>query len=176
MSVLREELNMESIWEAEAGGTDYVTSFYCLPSGMTRYMHMLEHRYSHMHAMFRKRTTCTCVTSDDQLHVPVFCHQVVYESCNQHLAEISSNTETEATSKGHEMLRTTGDLNLVLRKQNPDSQRLVKTQNTRHMFNFWSRMHACICRLASQLTSRSRFYYYGLPPFFIPTCSLSEEQ
>lgn len=149
MSVLREELNMESIWEAEAGGTDYVTSFYCLPSGMTRYMHMLEHRYSHMHAMFRKRTTCTCVTSDDQLHVPVFCHQVVYESCNQHLAEISSNTETEATSKGHEMLRTTGDLNLVLRKQNPDSQRLVKTQNTRHMFNFWSRMHACICRLAS---------------------------
>uniref|UniRef100_A0A0E0GB78 Uncharacterized protein n=1 Tax=Oryza nivara TaxID=4536 RepID=A0A0E0GB78_ORYNI len=49
MSVLREELNMESIWEAEAG-------------------------------------------------------------------------ETEATSKGHEMLRTTGDLNLVLRKQNPDSQ------------------------------------------------------
>uniref|UniRef100_A0A0E0K3J3 Uncharacterized protein n=1 Tax=Oryza punctata TaxID=4537 RepID=A0A0E0K3J3_ORYPU len=32
--------------------------------------------------------------------------------------------ETEAASEGHEMLRTTGDLNLVLRKQNPDCQRL----------------------------------------------------
>lgn len=37
MSVLREELNVKAIWEAQSRGTDYVPTFYCPPSEMPKF-------------------------------------------------------------------------------------------------------------------------------------------
>lgn len=46
--------------------------------------------------------------------VPVFCNQAVDECCHQDPAKISPNAKPEATSKRHEMFRSTGDFRFAL--------------------------------------------------------------
>jgi hypothetical protein len=41
-SVLREELNMITVWKTEAWGTHDVPSFYCLPTATTKFFLKLQ--------------------------------------------------------------------------------------------------------------------------------------
>jgi hypothetical protein len=51
--------------------------------------------------------------------LPVFCNQTVDEGRHQDPAEIGPNAEPKATSKCHEMLRSSGDFRLVLFREQP---------------------------------------------------------
>ena len=42
------------------------------------------------------------------------------EGCHQDLAEVCSDAEPETSTKGHEMLRSSGDFHLALLKRMPD--------------------------------------------------------
>lgn len=70
MSVLREELNVKAIWEAQSWGTHYVASFYRLPSEMTKFK-VRKGRF-HLHSSYSETmsicdcvqgTNCTCILS-----------------------------------------------------------------------------------------------------------------
>lgn len=114
MSVLREELNVKAIWEAQPWGTHYVTSFYRLPSEMTKFK-VREGRF-HLHSSYSE-TVSICDHVYKGLTAPVFCHQAVDEGRHQDLAEVGSDAEPETPTERHEMLCSTGDFRLILQSK-----------------------------------------------------------
>uniref|UniRef100_A0A8R7UX90 Uncharacterized protein n=1 Tax=Triticum urartu TaxID=4572 RepID=A0A8R7UX90_TRIUA len=75
MSVLREELNVKAIWEAQSWGTHYVTSFYRLPSEMTKLKAVDEGRHQDLAE----------VGSDAEPETPAERHEMLCSTGDFHL-------------------------------------------------------------------------------------------